>query len=289
MKVYIQYFLILSCICLVNIAKASTINKDAIQRTSEVDQEKTLIFGVVPQQSASILAQNWIPLIQYISNQTGIKIKFSTAPDIPTFEERLAQGDYDMAYMSPSQYTQAHEKVGFTVLVHERGKTLQGIVVANKDSKIDKLEDLSMQTIAFAAPSAFAATIIPQGELTLKNISFQSKYVNSHDAVYQNIAAGRFVAGGGIVRTYNALPDDIRQQLKIIWISEKFTPHAIATHPRIQEDIRQKLLQGFLRVDKASENKVLLAPLKKKGFSQGYDQDYNDVRDLAINSLLSQD
>ena len=91
---------------------------------------------------------------------------------------------------------------------------------------------------------------LPEKSLNVKpNINVQSKYVNSHDAVYRNVAMGRLVAGGGIIRTFNALPERFRKQLKIIWTSDGYTPHAIATHPRVTEDIRQKLLRGFLDIN----------------------------------------
>lgn len=246
----------------------------------------TLVFGVVPQQSASKLARNWIPLLQFISEKTGVPLKFATAPDIPTFEKRMAQGFYDIAYMNPYHYAVLSEQVGFKALVHEKNKKIKGIIVAKKNSDINTLEDLSRQTIAFPAPASFAATLIPKANLTQKNISAQSQYVNSHDAVYRNIIAGRFVAGGGIIRTFKALPDNLRDQLKIIWTSEGYTPHAIATHPRVTDDTRKLLLSGFLDFENSQAGLELLSTLGMKGFIEAKDQDWDDVRGLDIHLLL---
>ena len=104
--------------------------------------------------------------------------------------------------------------------------------------------------------------------------------------MYRNIVAGRFVAGGGIMRTFNALPDYFREQLKIIWTSQGYTPHAIATHPRVNDDIRQKLLAGFLVVAKSEKASELLIPLLMKGFTAAEDKDWNDVRSLNIQLML---
>ena len=49
---------------------------------------KTLTFGVVPQQASNVLANVWVPLTQYLSDQTGLTIKFATAKNIPNFEQR---------------------------------------------------------------------------------------------------------------------------------------------------------------------------------------------------------
>ena len=255
---------------------------------TEANQAKALVFGVVPQQSPSKLARKWLPLLKFISQKSGVELQFSTAPDISTFEKQLAEGHYDIAYMNPYHYVVLSQQVGFKALVHEQDKKIQGIIVAFKDSKIDKLEDLSSQTIAFPAPASFAATLIPKASLAQQYISFKSEYVNSHDEVYRNIVAGRFVAGGGIMRTFNALPDYFREQLKIIWTSQGYTPHAIATHPRVNDDIRQKLLAGFLAVAKSEKASELLIPLLMKGFTAAEDKDWNDVRSLNIQLMLGQ-
>ena len=177
---------------------------------AESNQAKPLVFGVVPQQSPSKLARKWLPLLKFISQKSGVELQFATAPDIPTFEKQLAEGHYDIAYMNPYHYVVLSKQVGFKALVHEQDKKIQGIIVAFKDSKIDKLEDLSSQTIAFPAPASFAATLIPKANLAQQHISFKSEYVDSHDEVYRNIFAGRFVAGGGISRTLNTLKDYFR-------------------------------------------------------------------------------
>ena len=255
---------------------------------AEANQAKPLVFGVVPQQSPSKLARKWLPLLKFISQKSGVELQFATAPDIPTFEKQLAEGHYDIAYMNPYHYVVLSQQVGFKALVHEQDKKIQGIIVAFKDSKIDKLEDLSSQTIAFPAPASFAATLIPKANLAQQHISFKSEYVNSHDEVYRNIVAGRFVAGGGIMRTFNALPDYFREQLKIIWTSQGYTPHAIATHPRVNDDIRQKLLASFLAVSKSEKASELLIPLLMKGFTAAEDKDWNDVRSLNIQLMLGQ-
>lgn len=284
MKILFQFLIAIYIFFTVNTVNANIVLNDTQSKT----HVKTFVFGVVPQQSAAKLARSWIPLLQFLSERSGVNLKFATAPDIPTFERRLANGDYDIAYMNPYHYVVLNKEVGFKALVHEKDKKIKGIIVANKNSAIDKLEDLLEQTIAFPAPASFAATLIPKANLIKKDINFNYQYVNSHDAVYRNIAEGRFVAGGGIIRTFNALPESVRNELKIIWTSDNYTPHAIATYPSVNEATRQKLVAAFLAVENAEHRVELLAPLAMKGFVKANCDDWDDVRDLNINFLLGQ-
>lgn len=55
--------------------------------------QPSIVFGVVPQQSATKLVQQWQPLLQrWGGDLAGVEIKFATARDIPTFEARLMAG-----------------------------------------------------------------------------------------------------------------------------------------------------------------------------------------------------
>ncbi|WP_425533666.1 PhnD/SsuA/transferrin family substrate-binding protein, partial [Vibrio parahaemolyticus] len=46
--------------------------------------QPSIVFGVVPQQSATKLVQQWQPLLQRWGELAGVEIKFATARDIPT-------------------------------------------------------------------------------------------------------------------------------------------------------------------------------------------------------------
>ena len=134
--------------------------------------QESLSFGIVPQQSAAKLAQLWTPIINLLSQQTGLAIRFSTAPDIPTFEKRLTQGAYDIAYMNPYHYIVFNQSVGYQALAKARDKYIKGIIVTAKNSNIDNLQDLQHSTLAFPAPRAFAATMLTQVELNNQQVKF---------------------------------------------------------------------------------------------------------------------
>ena len=81
-------------------------------RLQAQDPRKPLGFGIVPQQAASRLAEDWAPLLAEISRRSGVPLAFRTAPSIPIFEERLGLGDYDLAYMNPYHYVVFHAASG---------------------------------------------------------------------------------------------------------------------------------------------------------------------------------
>jgi len=250
-----------------------------------VNAGQTLSFGIVPQQSASKLARLWSPIFDHINQETGLSIRFATAPDIPTFEKRLAAGEYDLAYMNPYHYVVFSKTPGYQALNKARDKRIKGIIVVRKDSKISNMKELNNSTLAFPAPAAFAASILTRSDLTQSHVEFTPKYVSSHDSVYRIVAKGIYPAGGGVLRTFKNMTSDIRDQLRVLWTTKGYTPHAIAVHPRIKQSDAQKIQQVLVDMEKQIAGRKLLDSIKIKGFVTASDHDWDDVRDLNIQLL----
>lgn len=250
--------------------------------------KETLVFGVVPQQAASTLAKAWGPLLKEVSQNAKLELRFATAPDIPTFEDRLATGEYDVAYMNPHHYAQFHQSQGYQALVKEKDKKLKGIIVVAKDASFQDLEALAGETIAFPAPGAFAASMIPRANLKQRGIDFTPKYVGSHDSVYMAVSKGLFKVGGGVGRTFNNLPLETQSKLKILWTTPKYTPHAIAVHPRVSEAARKELTAELVALSQSEQGLSLLNSLGFNRFEIAADSDWDDVRALKLDQLSIQ-
>ena len=245
--------------------------------TSEV---RTIRFGIVPQQSASRLAKVWGPLARHIGEQTGIEISFATTKNIPTFEACLQSQAFDVAYMNPYHYVVFSERAGYRATAHQADKKLRGLIVVRKDSPIRSIGDLNGKTIAFPSPGAFGASVLPRAEMMAIGNDFEPNYVRSHDSVYRAVAAGFADAGGGVTRTFNALPADVQDQLSVIYRTDAYTPHAIATSPKVSADTMKRIADALLAVqDDAPE---LLDALGMTGFVAARDGDWDDVRSLDI-------
>ncbi len=247
---------------------------------AETDHQHT--FGIVPQQSASKMAQLWTPILQELSRLSGETLHFATAPSIPEFERRLAAGEYDFAYMNPYHYTRFSRDPGYQAFARQKDKEIHGILVVHKDSDIVSLEQLQGEQLAFPSPGAFAASVITRGYLTQQNISFEPRYVSSHDSVYQVVAKGLFVAGGGIERTLGNTSPELREQLRVLWVSDGYTPHAFAAHPRLEAYEWEAVRDAMLALGESEEGRKLLLSINFSGIDHAMDSDWDDVRALDL-------
>lgn len=256
----------------------------ALMFSSEL-MAKEYSFGIVPQQSAKKLARKWGPILQQLSEETGLSLKFATAKDIPTFEKRLAAGEYDFAYMNPYHFTVFNKSPGYVAIAHQAKKSIQGILVVHKDSNITNLPDLQNTTLAFPSPAAFAASLLPQAELKKSGISYEPRYVSSHDSVYLNVARGLAPAGGGVMRTFKNTDPKVRDQLKIFWRTEKYTPHAFAAHPNVTTEDRKILQLALSQLENSQEGMALLNSINFEGITPADNMQWDDVRALNLTAL----
>jgi len=240
---------------------------------------KTLVFGVVPQQSPQKMYQTWNPIAKYLSEQTGIDIIFKTERSIPQFEKELYSGKYDIAYSNPYHYTIAHEKSKHKAIVRF-DKMIVGILVTKKDSKINSLDDVINKEFLFPAPKAFAATLLTKYDvLNKKEFSIDKsgklKYVNSHDSVYLGVQRNVGDIGGGIVRTFNKFKN--KDKLKIIYKTDKYPSHPISISENVNKEDLEKIKNALLSMPKELSSLVNPKPLKSTDNSE-----YDVVKKLAI-------
>jgi len=154
------------------------------------------------------------------------------------------------------------------------------LIVVRKDSDIQTLEGLDGAEVAFPSPGAFGASVVPRAEMRSRGVNFTPSYVKSHDSVYRAVVAGLLPAGGGVLRTFNAIDPSLRDQLRIIYKTNAYTPHAIAALERVPTELRAALQQAFLNMNNDRED--LVSSVGMTGFIEASDQDWNDVRDLQL-------
>lgn len=237
-------------------------------------------LGIVPQQSPSKLSTTWLQITEYLSKETGIKVVFRTEKSIPTFEEKLYSGEYDVAYMNPYHFIIANNLQKYEAFLRDKNDIV-GILVS-KDNIIFDEKDLKNKTFLFPAPNAFAATLLIKYELKKKyniNLDTDAKvlYVNSHDSVYKGVFRDIGDFGGGINRTYtDFIKNSENEKMKIIYETDSYPSHPFAFHPRVDKKTVEKLEKAFLNMP---ENLKELLSIKE--FKLTNSSEYDVIKDIG--------
>lgn len=251
--------------------------------------EQSLKFGVVPQFDARRIQSIWQPILDAIEQQTGQRIELIGSPSIPEFEKQLLAGDFDFAYMNPYHLLKANQLQGYRSVVRDVGRTLFGIVVVRKDSPVQDVKDLDGKQVAFPAPNALGAALIPRTEFgeTYK-INIQPRYVRSHSSVYLNVVTGQTAAGGGVQKTLQKQPAEIRDALRIIYKTPEVAPHPVAVHPRVDQAILDKVSEAFLQLGNTPQGSELLAKIPMKKVGPATLEDYEPLKQMGLDKYYVQ-
>jgi phosphonate transport system substrate-binding protein len=244
--------------------------------------KNSLSFAVAPQQSIEKLESRWTPILRYLEKISGISLHLKIAADIKEFEKHLANGKYDIAYMNPYHYTVFHNKPGYFAFAKQKDKKITGIIVVRKDSPYRNVSELHNQTLAFPFPTAFGASVLPRKFFEKNNLDIKSMYVSSHKSVYRSVLKGDTPAGGGILGTLYELNPNIHSKLRILWKTKKYSPHAIAAHPRVNKKVLMQLKSIMFSMNEEKEGKNLLSKIKFSGIESATDKDWSDIRELRI-------
>lgn len=243
----------------------------------------TLTVAVVPQFPTGQIFQTWSPVLAEISRTTGMQLELKLYRSIPEFEHGFRNGEVDLAYMNPYHAVMAKKAAGYEPLIRDGRQRLAGILVVRKDSPVTQLSELDGASLAFPAPNAFGASLYMRALLTTQaGIRFNPTYQTTHSNVYRHVIAGRAAAGGGVRRTLESEPPEVREQLRVLYETPEAFPHPLAAHPRVGAQARQAIQAAFIAMGNSAEGKALLAAIQIPEPTRAAYADYRGLNELGL-------
>jgi phosphonate transport system substrate-binding protein len=103
-----------------------------------------------------------------------------------------------------------------------------------------------------------------------------------------NVVTGQTVAGGGVQKTLQKQPANIRDALKVIYQTPPVATHPVAVHPRVDKAIRDKVCEAFLQLGTTPEGRKLLANIPMKQIGQATLEDYAPLKQMGLDKYYVQ-
>lgn len=248
---------------------------------------KVYTFDVVPQFPAAKIYSTWSPLLQKIGQDAGLCFELRVASSIPEFEQRFLKGEPEFVFLNPYHAVLAYQKRKYQPLLADEKEPLTGILVVRSDNPIKNLSDLKGKNVSFPAPNAFAASLLIRAELAKQKIDVNPVFVKTHSNVYRTVINKDAIAGGGVNNTLDNEAPEVRQQLRILYETQAYTPHPIATHPSVSSEIRERFHKAVLKLTQDEEGQKLLDGINlHKPQSVTYAKHYKILESLQLEKFL---
>ncbi|MBD3669595.1 MAG: phosphate/phosphite/phosphonate ABC transporter substrate-binding protein [Gammaproteobacteria bacterium] len=247
-------------------------------------QAEVYSVAVVPQYTVSKIYRSWKPLLAQLEQETGHSFKLLVYPGFKEFEQDYLKGVPDFIYYNPYHQLTGHQQQGYVPLVRDGQRKLKGIIVVRKDSDLARISDLNGKLIAFPAPNAFAASLYMRALLREREgIDFEARYIDSHSNGYRHVLHGRADAAGGVMRSLDSQPANVRERLKIIYETPGNPPHPIAVHPRIDANVQAQVTEALIRLQDSTAGLKLLAAIQMSSpVKADHERDYAPLGNLGL-------
>ena len=247
------------------------VNMGDINITGDLISEKeitVLRMGLIPADDADEMLRQYEPIQEYLSRELGMPVEIQVTSDYTAAIEAMKYNHIDLAWFGPFSYILASEIADAEAIVNgvkSDGKsTYKSIIIANKDSGIQTLEDLKGKSFAFVDPTSTSGNLIPRKMLIENGIDPDNDfsemfYAGTHNAVEYSIANGQVDAGASSDNVYTKMVNagEIDPQVNlIVYESEPIPGSPIAVRGSLSEEFKEAIKQALLNMDKQTINKV---------------------------------
>ena len=264
-------------------------NKEEYQEpafSSEKVKTKTAyIFSVHPLHNPKRLHAIFNPLMEYLSREIdGVNFVFEASRNYAAYDERLYSRTPHFSLPNPYQ-TINSLKYGYRVF----GKmsdddNFRGIILVRKDSGIEKVTDLKGKTISYPAPTALAATMMPQYYLQSHGLNVMndvtSAYVGSQESSIMNVFYKDSAAGATWPQPWKALikeRPELEKELVVKWQTETLPNNSLVVRDDVPESIVTHVAKLLFDLQNSPQGQEWLEKMELSRFEPATNETYSVV------------
>lgn len=247
--------------------------------------EKVMILGIHPLHNPKRLHEMFGPIADYLSQKIdGVTIRVEASRNYAAFDKKLYSRKFHFSLPNPFQ-TVNSLKHGYKVFGKmSDDENFRGIFLVRKDSNIKKVTDLKGQPVSFPAPTALAATMMPQYYLQKNGLNVMTdieiKYVGSQESSIMNVMLGNTKAGATWPPPWRALAKErpeLEKELKVIWQTKPLPNNGLVVRDDVDKAILKQVKKLLLNLHTHPDGKKWLDKMELSKFDDASDVTYKPV------------
>lgn len=263
------------------------VDTEAPQFSSGKVSDKVIYrFGIHPLHNPTRLHDIFSPVMQYLSrNIEGAEFKVEASRNYAAYDKKLFSGQFHFSLPNPYQ-TVRSLKHGYRVF----GKmgddqNFRGIILVRKDSGIKSIADLKGKAISYPAPTALAATMMPQYYLNTHGLNVMkdvdNRYVGSQESSIMNVFLGDTAAGATWPPPWRALSKErpqLAEQLEIKWQTKPLPNNGLVARNDMPDKLVRQVAKLLFELHTNDEGRAILERMELSRFEAANDATYQPVR-----------
>jgi phosphonate transport system substrate-binding protein len=255
------------------------------QSKSKVPQ---YVVGIHPLHNPKRLFEVYGPIVDFINaNMPEATFTLEASRNYEEFEKKLYAGHFDFAMPNPYQ-TIKSLKHGYRVFAKMADdEDFRGIILVRRDSGINSVADLKGKVVSYPAPTALAATMMPQYYLQTHgldiNHDIENRYVGSQESSIYNVLHGDVAAGATWPVPWKAFSKEnpqLADQLEVKWQTEPLLNNGWVVRKDLPTEVVDKFATLLFNLGQHQPGRDILAHIPISHFEAANDQSYALVEEF---------
>ncbi|MFO8024936.1 phosphate/phosphite/phosphonate ABC transporter substrate-binding protein [Thiohalophilus sp.] len=254
------------------------------------DKDPVYLFGVHPLHNPNRLYLTFGPLVDYLNQHIeGIRFKLEASRNYAAYDKKLYAGRFHFALPNPYQTVNSlkHNYQVFGKMADDHN--FRGIILARKDKNIQNVAQLKGSAVSFPAPTALAATMMPQFYLQTNGLDVMKEidihYVGSQESSVMNVYLGNTLAGATWPPPWHALSKErpeLAQELEIVWETEPLPNNGLVVRNDIDPEIVEQVANLLFKLHTHEQGAKILDEIELSKFEPARDETYKPVVEFLI-------
>lgn len=251
---------------------------------------KKLLIGLIPEQNIFKQMERYEPLMEYLYNRTGTRMKLKILPRYGNLIDNFKSSGLDGAFFGSFTYTIAHAKIGVEVLARPVGldniSTYHGLIFVRKDSGIRTARDMKGKRFAFVDKATTAGYLLPLDYFHKNRITDyraflkEAYFTGTHeDAIYDVLhrKADVGAAKNTVIQRLAKTDPRIMSELAVLARSPEVPENALALRDDIDPVLRSRLKEALLRMNLDPDGKKVLERFGALRFIETRNEEYDII------------
>jgi phosphonate transport system substrate-binding protein len=231
-------------------------------------------------------------LADYLEKKMGTPVTIVDRGTYQEFNDLLASGGLDIAFVCGGPYVEGHEDFHLELLVVPETPAGESVyysyLIVPQTSQAKSFEDLRGHRFAFTDPQSNTGRLVPTymlSRLGENPVEFFSEviYTYAHDKSIQAVASGRVDGAAVDSLIYNYMlgtNPEVVKKTRILTISDPYGIPPVVVRPYLQKAVRDRLQTTLLEMHADPEGQNILEGMAIKRFVSSSDAAYDGIREI---------
>jgi phosphonate transport system substrate-binding protein len=250
--------------------------------------ETEYVFAVHPLHNPERLFAVYGPIADYLSAHIpGVRFRLEASRNYEEYEKKLFARAPHFALPNPYQTVRAMHHGYHVFGKMGEDQNFRGIILVRRDSGIQNVSDLKGKKVSYPAPTALAATMMPQYYMHTHGIDankdIENLYVGSQESSIINVYLGNTAAGATWPTPWLKFQEQFPEKAKdliVKWETGTLPNVGLVVRDDVPAELVEKVGKLLFTLQDSAEGRTLLSAIPLSRFEAANDETYKPVREF---------